>query len=1141
MGDYSREQQEEVFRNELRELREKQYITGDEYRRVLEAHEQYVKSQFIEHETVDEQMKVPEDLVSKPKVIKEKPVKPAKPKKEKTKEQVRERNITWSLIMGVVLLLISGLIVATSQWDQMGPVMKVFSISFVSLFFLGLSYISRKYLRIEQTAFAFLTLGSLLVPIVVLAIGYFELFGSYLSLNGQGRYLLGIMGAAIPLPLYIKNAFNHQSRLFVWISFISLSLAVGFTLGALKLPVDAFYLLLMLFNAVLLFFYHRFEKKTIGKLFIKEMPLYAQANLILSTLLMLILFENELMYSFNLFLTAGLYMAMVFVYKTKEYQFVFSVLFAYGVYQLVEHSPLQVADYVVYASAGMLYLGFAYAARNHAFMKQAFLYTSGVISFFAFIYVSYEGILLQAEEGSVLLLSAYLIVALNYGVLAYLAKQQVFEYLTPVFIFAAAWQLWMVANLGWLSIELFMFLVAGAMLLYIGLWTEHKWLQPIKESSFYEAVVIMVICIGFGAQTNEYGATAVMLFLFGVCAFLSFKKSASKEVLEFAEWVFPLSWLLSLVMIYFLLANQITGLRDGYGEAAHLALSGLLLLAVSIGLGLVKEEKLSMSMFYIGQSAYALSIFFLLNGTVIESDWLRSLILLAGVSVFTWLVRRSAVSQLWIIVSLTVLSFYVSLIPLLSLQGLPDLLMFLIGAPVLLIGIGYFAAKKWPEVNPYFFWVAHGAMVVLIGIILLEQTISMRLTPFILIVPIAVYIYSSLLNKQEWQVKLFLYASFTILFFLITNTGLYYALFEVMSVEYTFLVTSVILSLVWYGTPEVWKRRIEWYVIPFSIIGLFTLIYQTAQLHIIEIVPILAYVMLICFFTWVRKWSVITILPLAGTMSMWGEYRDGIETPILLLLLVISFALLTGLGRFLHSSLIVKKEKTFVVDSFSWVALLYIPYYAMFLERGLTIWLQVLPCFLLSIWLILNRFRWESRRVSPVFETLGVLSIYPAYLLIIEEYDYLWTDLIHAELQVLPLIGVLVFLRRHTWPEYKKAMNHVQLGLLLGISAFLVVDAIWSHTIWDAWIIGSLSLISLVTGMQLRIKSYFFVGAGVLVFNVIYQTRPYWGNLPWWVYLLLAGFLLIGIASYNEWQKQKDHKPLEEKVKRVLAAFKKWN
>ncbi|UOQ91656.1 hypothetical protein MUO14_13965 [Halobacillus shinanisalinarum] len=222
MEELSRQQLDAAFRKELRDLREEQYITRDEYRRLTEAHNRHVKNQqvasepAIKQETVSQE-KAPDESQLQPKT---KLVKEHKPKKVRTKEQVRERNITWSLILGVVLLLISGLVVATSQWDQMSSVMKVFSISFVSLFFLGLSLISRKYLRIEQTAFAFLTLGSMLVPIVILAIGYFELLGNYLSLYGEGRYILGLIGQRfrshyiLEMPICTVPAYSYGFHLF---------------------------------------------------------------------------------------------------------------------------------------------------------------------------------------------------------------------------------------------------------------------------------------------------------------------------------------------------------------------------------------------------------------------------------------------------------------------------------------------------------------------------------------------------------------------------------------------------------------------------------------------------------------------------------------------------------------------------------------------------------------------------------------------------------------------------------------------------------------------------------------------------------------------------------------------------------------
>ncbi len=142
---------------------------------------------------------------------------------------------------------------------------------------------------------------------------------------------MGIMCTLIPLPLYMRNAMANRSRLFVWIFFLFLSFFVGFMLAAIQVPRDLFYLFIMIYNAGLLYVYHRFHRQQQSKilLFLKELPAYAQLNLIVSTLLMLVIFEQELFYSFNVLLTAVLYMAMVFVYNTKAYQFVFIALFAY--------------------------------------------------------------------------------------------------------------------------------------------------------------------------------------------------------------------------------------------------------------------------------------------------------------------------------------------------------------------------------------------------------------------------------------------------------------------------------------------------------------------------------------------------------------------------------------------------------------------------------------------------------------------------------------------------------------------------------------------------------------------------------------------------------------------------------------------
>lgn len=77
--------------------------------------------------------------------------------------------------------------------------------------------------------------------------------------------------------------------------------------------------------------------------------------------------------------------------------------------------------------------------------------------------------------------------------------------------------------------------------------------------------------------------------------------------------------------------------------------------------------------------------------------------------------------------------------------------------------------------------------------------------------------------------------------------------------------------------------------------------------------------------------------------------------------------------------------------------------------------------------------------------------------------------------------------------------------------------------------------------MQFRIKSYFFIGSSSLVFTLLHQIRHLWSNLPWWVYLLTAGLILITIASINEMNKNKEEKKLSFKWKeKIKNKFKDW-
>ena len=192
MNEFSAKVRQKIVKEELEQLKKDEYISENVFNEVIDAQHQYYTS--VAKEKALELSKRNQSSIK----VDLKTVKPVtshqEPKKEKkilSPQEVRERNITWSLNLGVILLLIGGLVLATSTWDTLNNWMKTGLIGLVSVFFFGLAYFSERILKIEKTAFAFHVLGSLFLPIVILSAAYFELLGSYFSFTGEGRYIYG--------------------------------------------------------------------------------------------------------------------------------------------------------------------------------------------------------------------------------------------------------------------------------------------------------------------------------------------------------------------------------------------------------------------------------------------------------------------------------------------------------------------------------------------------------------------------------------------------------------------------------------------------------------------------------------------------------------------------------------------------------------------------------------------------------------------------------------------------------------------------------------------------------------------------------------------------------------------------------------
>ncbi|MCF6410088.1 DUF2157 domain-containing protein [Pseudalkalibacillus salsuginis] len=1134
--EFSREERRRIFIKEISLLKKEEYITEKEFECLLNAHNDYyaavIASEQQHHETI-----VTKDEKTPPPV---EPAKTTKVKKKLTLEEIRERNITWSLNLGVILLLIGGLFVATSNWETMSDWMKSGSIILVSGLFYGLAFITKRILKIDKTAFAFIVLGSLFLPIFILSIGWFGLFGPYLSVYGQGRYILGLIGSLLLIPIYGLLARGLSSRLFVWFSYITLSICIGFLLASFSLPVDGFYMGIMLYNGLLLVIYHWLKKREVLKLFFNELVYFSQINLVFSTLLMLFFYESNTFYSFNLLLTAILYLSMIYVSRQKEYHFIFSTMIVYGAYQLIENSFLETFSALFYALLGIIFLVVPRFLDEQFPLKKAFHLTSAAVSGFAFLYISYEGILLKMNEPSYLLMLAYLIIAGNFIYLSNVTKVRLFTYLIPVFLAASLYEVALKMD-QWIQFDTFLlpaFFIGFILLICFGYIINLRLLQVIRNSSKDVGIGIMLFAIIANSTFDHSWELGIQFLFLAISSFIVMVSDNHIIYKKTAPWVLPFSLGFAFIAFGEELRRASIFYYTEFGISMDFVLGSLVLILSYFTWKSIGRNSLALNSFFFAQGFYTLGILTALTLPINET-LVRPIVLLAGIGVYFALYKVTTFKWVSFLIGMTILVWYFTLVCAshltLDYTSFMESIQLTLGG-VFLLMITVLIRKSDNILSNGLVWVAHCYFpFALLSTYIYYNERSL----WSFIVAVGIYAVSTYMIHTEWKIKTLLYGTFTTLFmtvFVFLETFQYED-----KVPYAFLFTSLLIVFFWGSTNKFYKKRTSYYLVPFSIFGIGSFLMVNPYGWLTFILTVTFSVGLLIFLHKV-KWDLVASLPLLLILIGTAQFLEmsDLESSFKILLAAgIAIGLLLS-GQFIYKS-IYKMEygrlKQF--DSYTIVAFIFFGY--LYTLQHDLIGMKALPGILISIGFWIQRNRVPSSWFKFVVFLSGAYLLQPYYALVNAiSLPPLWKQ----EIYDLPWIILVVFLRRCMEGKYKSITSQIQWAVLLIVSVLLIKDGLESSTIYDALILGSLSLLSMLTGMFKRIKSYFFIGAGVLLLNVILQTRPFWGNLPWWGYLLITGSLLIFVASYNEWHKQKTSKGkltiltlFKEKVIKKIARW----
>ncbi|MDK9712391.1 hypothetical protein [Acidaminobacter sp.] len=1056
------------FELELRRLRGAGLITEETLIQVLSAHRQL---------NVTLTQKAESEKAAREAAAAQNAAQAAQTRRVLSKQELRDRNITLVLVLGVLFVMLAGTIFATSNWSLFSSALKTALILLVAVLFFSVSLLAEKKLHIEKTSFAFWVLGALFVPVIFLSIGYFELFGKWLSLQGDGKYVLGLISMAASALVYGYSTLKFNNRIFAWMTLTAVSLGAGFAIASLRLGVDRFYLGIALINGLFVLAGLGQKVPVVLQSFHKELHRFVPVNLSISSALMLVVFEEPRFQGINLLMASVLFTVMVFTRWEKEYSIPAGLLLMAGLYQFVEHSGLRSLDLILFSVTGFAFLGLSLASGQRDALQRLYRALSAAAALITFIYIQLTSLTLLEARPSWTALAGLVLITLNALVLAVKTGERPYAWAFPVLLTSVAHQGYDLIHLSNAA-----YLYAGhmggfgaAMFLLLYAFNPWKAIQRVRGSSGVVAVMVMGLSYLMAVWEGHW-LTGILVLgaLIGLLTLTYFRQkrqltpvsasistpqtanvprvpqvphlsqalqisqrtpgSLSPRITTVLSWSLPVLTMIELLTVYRLIDPQLvlSTSKGGYSLELHSALATLVLFLMAVSLKRF-ERQLTTTFFWIAHVLFPAAILLLLQD---YGDFPP--VFTAAVLIYLYSFRMFEIKQV-----------------------------------------------EPSALQPQ-------SQTVLSCAFLYSAYISGGLT--------VMSLFNALKLNPNWN-------------------------------GFVLPVFSLILFIIWHFLKGPIQRWTLWFLIPSAWLGAAMLAARPASelTHFSGVVISLVTALYLMRRSDLEGFSLVALLPLflsAESLNRGAFY--GQHTTMLAFLAVLTALLALAGNRLLKQLYVVAPtapapENTShrslrgfgTLDGYTLNALLMILLSQTVLtDMSNPGWLRLLPPLELTALLFMQRGRAGSGLGRRIANTLWFISLLLPY--------WITLDLLQpskqflTELRLLPLLPMVTVLTPWQWKAYDRILRWIEAAVLVLIALTLFVEILSYDLLTDALILGVLSLVALFYGMQGHRRDYFFTGAAALLANAIFQTRGFWQSLPWWAYLLMAGLTLIGIASYNE-------------------------
>ncbi len=150
----------------------------------------------------------------------------------------------------------------------------------------------------------------------------------------------------------------------------------------------------------------------------------------------------------------------------------------------------------------------------------------------------------------------------------------------------------------------------------------------------------------------------------------------------------------------------------------------------------------------------------------------------------------------------------------------------------------------------------------------------------------------------------------------------------------------------------------------------------------------------------------------------------------------------------------------------------------------------------------------KNETAKRVFSTLAMLACMTAigvqpFVEIADGYNVEW---------VCFLIGLGIVLFRVIWYDYKDKLSMVYFIATCILLITLLLHNLSVEGLGNVMILGVTGIVMLVLASMKNDKKYVVASSITLILLVLYLTREFWLSIAWWVYLFVAGVVLVLLA-----------------------------